>query len=264
MSRRPPWLAPLERAEAVAGWQTTDPLRDATDVVLSLRVGAADLTVVGLIDINTAGALTDGFVIPAPLASFQEAFAATGASGMESWDLTPADAAARLTEAITAGRAVEPPLTSDSWPQARPLAEWAARLCPPGGQGLRRRVWSVAEIERIVAEFAGTGDGSVVADAEDRAVLVSALHVLGTRTYGDPLLPSATRLEMGLGHMWATALHHEPDRLLALPEALGPYVRWAHARRGIPADDTEVALAAIAPHRAVYTRDVAALFEAPD
>ena len=252
----PGWLVPLAAAEVVAAWQTTDPLRDSTDIVISLRVGEADLTVIGLVDFNSDGALKDGFVVPAPLSAVQEALSASGETGMEAWELAPADARSWLVEAIAVGRTAEPRFESDSWPQARPLVEWALRLCPPGGTGWVRPEWGPEDIESVVAEFAAAPEGAVVADPADRAVLVDALHGLARDTSADPLLISGVRIELGLGYLWPTTLHHDLDPLLALPDLLGPYVRWAHGRRGIPADDTDQALAAVAHFRAAYARDV--------
>jgi hypothetical protein len=253
----PGWLLPLADAEVVAAWQTTDPLRDSTDIVVSLRVGEADLTVIGLVDFNSAGALKDGFVVPAPLRAVQEALSASGETGMAAWELAPADARSWLADAIAVGRTTEPPFESDSWPQARPLVEWALRLCPPGGTGWVRPEWGLEDIETVVTEFAAAPEGAVVAGPAERAVLVDALHGLARDTSADPLLISGVRIELGLGYLWPTTLHHDLEPLLALPDLLGPYVGWAHGRRGIPADDTEQALAAIAHSRADYVRDVA-------
>jgi hypothetical protein len=253
----PPWLRQLADAAVVAAWQTTDPLRDSTDIVVSLRVGEFDLTVIGLVDFNAGGALKDGFVVPAPLPAVQDALSASGETGMETWDLSPADARTWLTDAIAVGRTAEPPFESDSWPQARPLVEWALRLCPLGGRGWERRRWTSEDVETVVDGFAAAPEGAVLTEREDRAVLVDALHGLARDTFADPQLISAVRLELGLGYLWPTTLHHDLDRLLGLPDLLVPYVRWAHGRRGIPADDTEQALAAIAHVRAAYVRDVA-------
>ncbi len=253
----PLWLLPLAEAEAVGGWQTTDPLRDSTDIVVALRVGEFDLTVIGLVDFNSGAALKDGFVVPAPLAAVREALMASGETGMVTGDLTPADARSWLSDAIAVGRTVEPPFESDSWPQARPLVEWALRLCPPGGRGWERREWTSAEIENVVDEFAASPEGAVVGEPADRAVLVDALLGITEETSADPELLSAVRIELGLGYLWPTTLHHDLDPLLALPDLLGPYVRWAHARREVPADDTDQTLAAIAHFRAAYVRDVA-------
>lgn len=253
----PGWLLPVADAEVVTGWQTTDPLRDSTDLVVPVRVGDLDLTVIGLIDLNADGALKDGFAVPAPLTAVQEALSASGETSMETGDLSPADARVWLADAIAAGRTVEPPFESDSWPQARPLVEWALRLCPTGGRGRERREWTAEDIEDVVAEFAAAPEGGVVADQADRAVLVDALHGLARETSADPMLLGAVRLELGLGYLWPTTLHHDLDALLALPDVLGSYVRWAHGRRGIPAEDTDQALAAIAHVRAAYVRDVA-------
>ena len=100
----PAWLLPLADAEVVAAWQTTDPLRDSTDIVVSLRLGETDLTVIGLVDFNSDGALKDGFVVPAPLTAVQEALSASGETGMEAWELAPADARTWLVDAIAVGR----------------------------------------------------------------------------------------------------------------------------------------------------------------
>ena len=253
----PPWLRQLADAAVVAAWQTTDPLRDSTDIVVSLRVGEFDLTVIGLVDFNAGGALKDGFVVPAPLPAVQDALSASGETGMETWDLSSADARTWLTDAIAVGRTAEPPFESDSWPQARPLVEWALRLCPLGGRGWERREWTSEDIATVVDGFAAAPEGAVLTERADRAVLVDALHGLARDTFADPQLISAVRLELGLGYLWPTTLHHDLDRLLGLPDLLLPYVRWAHGRRGIPADDTEQALAAIAHVRAAYVRDVA-------
>lgn len=253
----PPWLRQLADAAVVAAWQTTDPLRDSTDIVVSLRVGEFDLTVIGLVDFNAGGALKDGFVVPAPLPAVQDALSASGETGMETWDLSPADARTWLTDAIAVGRTAEPPFESDSWPQARPLVEWALRLCPLGGRGWERREWTSEDVETVVDGFAAAPEGAVLTERADRVVLVDALHGLARDTFADPQLISAVRLELGLGYLWPTTLHHDLDRLLGLPDLLVPYVRWAHGRRGIPADDTEQALAAIAHVRAAYVRDVA-------
>lgn len=260
--RLPDWLAPLPDTAAVGAWQAIDPLRDTTDLVLTLRIGDAEdphgteLSVISLIDFNAAGAVKDAFVVPAPLAPVRDALTGADRVGMDSHDLSAADAKAWLSEGIDAGRQLDPPFESDTWPQVRPLLEWALRLCPPGGQGWERRVWTVAEITELVDGFAATPEGAVVADPADREVLVDALSVLGRETYGDPRLLSAVTLEMGLGHLWATTVHHEPDQLLALPEALAPFVRWTHDQLDIATDHTDEALAVIAHRRAEFSRDV--------
>jgi hypothetical protein len=260
----PDWLAPLDQAEVVSAWQTTDPLADATDIVVTVRIGDAHLSLIGLVDHNSDGALKDAFVVPVPLADVQAALGAGGRTGMQNSDLSPAVARTWLTEAIAAGEGIEPPFTSDTWPQIRPLLEWALRSCPAGGEGRPRRSWSRAEIEQIVAAFAGTAGGTVVADPVDREVLVDALHTVSRATSSDPMLLSAVRLEMGLGYLWSTALHHDLDRLLALPDTLGPYLRWAHGQRGVPADDTDESIAAIAHRRAGFSRDVTAVLDPDD
>ncbi|MDN5763236.1 MAG: hypothetical protein L0H41_13100 [Microlunatus sp.] len=261
----PAWLAAVEHAEIVAAWQTTDPLQDGSDVVVSLRLGEADLSVVGLVDLDSRGALKDGFAIPDPLPTFQQAFLGSDEAGMQSRDLAPADARAWLSGAIEEGRTWVPPFTSDSWPHARPLMEWAIGRCPSGGEGWHPQIRNRDEIEAVVGEFAQTEAGrQIIGRPEEHAVLVDALHVLAQETFADPLLLSAVRLQMGLSYLWATRLHEDADAVLALPDLLVPFVRYAHSRRGIPAADTDQALAAIAHCRAGYVADVAAANDLDD
>ena len=264
----PDWLVGLAQPEVVAGWQTTDPLRDSSDVAISLRIGEQDLTVVGLVDLNSDGALKDGFGVPAPLSAFQEALAASGDTGMVAQVLTPADARGWLTEAIAVGRKMPLPYTSDSWPQARPLLEWAARQCPAGGLGWQRPNRTSKQIEEdielIATEFAASPVGAVLRDRTDLAVLQEALVGIAEETGADPLLLSGVRLELGLGFLWLTTLHHDLDRLVALLDTLRTYVQWAHAQRGVPADDTDAALAVIAHRGAEFIRDVAELLDDDD
>ena len=68
----PAWLLPLARR---GGRRLADhrPVAGLVRRGVSLRVGEHDLTVVGLVDLNSDGALKDGFVVPAPLSAFQEA-----------------------------------------------------------------------------------------------------------------------------------------------------------------------------------------------
>lgn len=256
----PDWLAPLSQAQVVSAWQTTDPLRDSTDIVLSVRIGDADLSLVGLVDFNAEGALKDAFAVPVPLDDVQAALAAHGRPGFDR-DLPLGDARAWLAQAIAAGSRIDPPFESDTWPQLRPLMEWALRMLPSTGEGWDRPSWTTAEVAELVEAFAASSEGDAVSDPEDRAVLVDALVTLGRVTYGDPRLLSAVKLETGLEWLWPTALHHDLDRLLTLPDTLAPYLRWTHAERGISRDDTDEALAAIAHRRAGYVRDVAEVLE---
>jgi hypothetical protein len=96
-----------------------------------------------------------------------------------------------------------------------------------------RPEWRLEDIETVVAEFAAAPEGAVVVDPAERAVLVDALYGLARDTSADPLLISGVRIELGLGYLWPTTLHHDLDPLLALPDLLAPFVGWAHGRRGI-------------------------------
>ena len=54
----------------------------------------------------------------------------------------------------------------------------------------------------------------MVADRADLAVLQDALEGIAEETAADPLLLSGVRLELGLGFLWPTTLHHDLDRLV--------------------------------------------------
>lgn len=252
----PAWLLEVPSATVVSAWQSTDPMWDTSDIVLSLRIGEADLSIIALLDLNGGAVVKDAFAVPVPLAAVQETLSAGGQTGMLTRGLDLADARTWLAEGIATGVTLEPWMQTDTWPQTKPLLEWALRRCAPGGHGWRPHVWKAAEIRTVVDEFARSAEGGAEVSSDDRELLTDALQRVASR---DPLLVSAVKLESGLRDDWATGLNHDLDRLLNLPDLLIAYVRWAHPRRGVAPDDTDAALAAIAHRRAEFVRDVTEL-----
>ena len=217
----PAWLLPLADAVVVGAWQTTDPLRDSTDIVVSLRVGEFDLSVIGLVDFNSEGALKDGFVVPAPLTAVQEALSASGETGMEAWDLPPPT---RGPGSPTRSASVGPPSRRSS-PTAgrRPVRWWSGLFgsarpgaragCAGSGASRTSRSWSPSSRPLRRVRWSPTERRGPCSSTRSTASPATRPR---TRSCS-----SAVRIEVGLGYLWPTTLHHDLDPLLGLARSVG-------------------------------------------
>jgi hypothetical protein len=116
-------------------------LVDAAGVMSEIVVGATlpdgqELSAVVSVDHDAGSVVADGFLVP-------EAIDTVVAAGLDSVDdgaltarpLPPADARARITEAIARGELRVPPRETETWPSSRPSVEWLVGLLPGGGSG---------------------------------------------------------------------------------------------------------------------------------
>lgn len=246
-TRLPAWLLQLGSAEVYAAWQTIDLLRDGSNIALGVRLGGFDLTVVTFIDLNNAGALKDGFVVPESLAAFQQTWAsAAPPEGMESIDLTLADARAQVEHAIQQGHQFWPPFESDSWPQMQPMLEWLLGRCPPGGRVMVGPGWTDADTDRVMSDFITGPEGGRFADDPDHTVLLRTWLDFGRyHGFGDPLLASGSKIEIFLLDWVLDHLDASDAALAKLPELLEAFVPAGHRQRGVSATETAGALATL-------------------
>lgn len=150
----PSWMHQLNKLEIVAAQQVTDMVRDGYNVVLHTRLAGHDLTTVTFIDFNLGIVVKDNFLSNKPLENFNEVWrehADTQHTALE--PLPPADARARISEAIEMGARTWPPLESEDWPATRPLLEWLLRQLPNGGTGFLRPEWSDDDREALADHF---------------------------------------------------------------------------------------------------------------
>ena len=239
-ARLPRWLAGLGGAEVSGALQTQDAVRDGTNIVLGLRVGGHDLSLITLIDHNAGTIVKDSFAIPAGLGEFREVWhRADPHHATEVRRLTPADARAWLEPALEHGDLTWPPYESETWPAIRPLLDWALRHCPAGGFGFDRLELTDAEQAQLIEDFVRDKAGRPFDDPEHRDLLDSLMWFGTGYGYGDPLLLSPTKIEILLLDWVPRKIVANVEYLTKLPALLTAFVPYGHRLRSIPQSDTD-------------------------
>lgn len=250
----PDWLKPLPDTEIVGAWQATDPLHDSTDLVLTLRVGQFELSLIVLIDFNADGAVKDAFLVPAPLADVRTALTAEGRAGLDS--ARPHTGrreglAERRCRRRSADRSRSSPTTGRRFGHCWNGPSGAARRA--GRAGISD--WPAAEIAELVTEFAATPDGAVVAVRLTARSSSTPCPCSAARRTG---IAAAQRRHPGDGTRGTVSpmVHHELGPTARPAGGLAPFVRWTHGRSASPPTTPTQALAVLAHRRAEFSRDV--------
>lgn len=244
----PTWLRQLGAAEAYRCVEMSDVLGDANDVIVGVKLSDGhELTAVVYIDHNLGTIAKDGFVlsttIDALVATMREHQDAS--ADVQCDELDPADARARISEAIEHGAITFPPFETDTWPASRPLVEWIVRQLPEGGTGYQRPEWDDEAQTRLTEAFFASDVGRALDDADRRSLFESILWYGTDYGPGDPLRWSPTAVEILLLD-WIPRKIVAPSRYLAkAPELLRAFIRYAHAQLGIPVARTDETLAAV-------------------
>jgi len=252
----PAWLAGIPRATATPrAVQVTHVLGDGDNVLVAVELpGRKSLTAVVYIDHNMGTLVKDAFVVPEPLDDVAGHVLAAAADDPDttSAPLEPADARARISEAVELGAMTFPPCESDTWPACRPLVEWMTALLPGGGTGYERPEWDDAAVEDLARRFRASPFAVGVADPTD---LLSALLWFGTGYGpGDPLRWSPVTVEIVLLDWIPRKIVAPADELAAAPDVLRAFVRFCHDERGIGSALTEQTAAAIDTYAPAFQR----------
>ncbi|RBY78961.1 hypothetical protein DQ238_11330 [Geodermatophilus sp. TF02-6] len=244
----PRWLAQLDRSSATdRAVQVRHVLGDGDDLVFGVRLtDGSDVSVVVYVDHNLGTLVKDAFVAPRPLPELVEAMR-TAMDDPDSTfeDIDPADARARITEAVELGAMTYPPLESDTWPACRPFVEWAVGLLPAGGTGYRRPEWTEADQQALADRFLASPYGAGLGDPDARALLDSLLWFGTDYGPGDPMRWSPVAVEILLADWIPRKIVADVAHLSRAPELLRAFVRFCHAERGIRPELTAQTLAAV-------------------
>lgn len=246
----PEWLTRLRETTVTSTSVLTDELGDVENVNVSLRLATGEeITALVLVDHNLNSAAKDGFTIPGGLADLRREFTAAAEGGPHVpviTEIDPADARARLESAIRLGAMMYPPLESESWPQARPLVEWAIRLLPTGGTGYHTAELTEEEQQALTEDFMASPEAVALTEPHDSEVVSNLLWFATGYTGGDPLRWSP----INVGYLmdgWFTRKVLAPEEyLLRLPVVLEAFVRYAHRTRGISQESTTATLQTVA------------------
>ena len=127
----PAWVSGLGSASPTGAVVCTHPLGDGANQGIGVRLAdGTELVALVYVDSVLGTVAKDGFVMPDTLESVRAQFEGAGPDVLVP-DADPAGVRGSIERALAAGRRTYPPLESDTWPLARPLVEWMARLLPP-------------------------------------------------------------------------------------------------------------------------------------
>lgn len=254
----PPWLAGLGDVEAYRAVAMVHVLGDGDNVMLGVRFPPGhELAVVVYIDHNLGTVVKDAFVVPGSLAELVELMRETSDDDPDTvWDdLDPADARARITEAIETGAMTVPRFETDTWPSCRPLVEWVTRLLPAGGRGYVRPEWDDDAKQALGARFLASPFAAGL-DDDHRGLLDDVLWFATGYGPGDPLRWSPVAVEILLVDWIPRKIVADVAYLAKAPEVLRAFIRFCHSERGIRPVLTDQTLAAVDRYEPDYQRTI--------
>ncbi len=244
----PRWLAELDGARSRdRALQMAHVLGDGENLVCGVVLpGGAELSVAVYVDHNLGTVAKDGYVVPGALPDLVELMRGEADDpDVTLTELDPADARARVTEAVEHGALVFPPLESDTWPVCRPLVEWAVGLLPAGGRGYERPEWSDADRRAVAERFLASPFAAGLDDPDSRDLLDHLLWFGTDYGPGDPLRWSPVAVEMLLTDWIPRKIVADFAHLGKAPGVLRGLIRFSHAERGIRPGLTKETLAAV-------------------
>jgi hypothetical protein len=229
-------------------WFMGDDLGDGDNVIVGLRwPGGEAATAVAYIDHNLGTVVKDAFFVDQPIAEVVERYTELVAEagchrGNAPARMAPAEARARIEQALAH---TDFALVGDpygEWPLCAPLLQFVVERMPAGGSGYAERpAFDPVEAAAVTAQFQESVHGRGLDDAAIGAA--EELFRWAGSDAGYPLRWTAVTVEMVLvnGPVWDTSVPQEVlDRI---PEVLPAVIRFAHEVREVHADDTAEALA---------------------
>ncbi len=216
-----------------------DVLRDGDNVMIGVRWPTGhELTAVVYIDHNVGTLVRDAFVVPAggdeTLAHYRRL--SRDEESTQFAPIDPADAYARISEAIATAEITMPPFESETWPSCRSAIEWVVRELPEGGKSYERPEWSEAQRRELARAFFASEYGvPLTALRENHELLDSMLWFGADHGPGDPLRWSPTAVEILLIDWFPRKIVAPADHLAGMPNVLRALIRYAHAVRKVPA-----------------------------
>jgi len=253
----PRWLADLTDAvPADRALEIVHVLGDGDNVVIGARLpGGHEITAVVYIDHNMGTLVKDAFVMPGPVDELvEQMFAVSDDPDIKARDLDPAEARARITEAIELGAISFPPLESDSWPSCRPLVEWMTAMLPAGGSGYQRPEWDDDALAELTERFLTAPSSAGFDDPDHRGLLQSLLWFGTDYGPGDPLRWSPAAVEILLVDWIPRKIVADADYLAKAPDLLRAFIRFCHRERAIRAELTTQTLDAVDKHEPEYQK----------
>lgn len=259
----PEWLADLGEVEVTGVVQLGHLFDDGDDFVVGVRwKDGEELAALVYVDHNLGTMVKDAFVIPEPPTSIADRFRSLAEAeetiGMNEREVDPADARARIEQAIADGDLLLPPVETDTWPQCRPLVEWIVGRLPDGGQEYDWPEWSDEELDDIVDGFFASEHGRALKDTGDHRDLVhTLLWMAGGYSPCDPLRWSPVSVEIVMLDRFPRKVMGAKTYMNKMPKVLKALIRYSHDQKGLPGELTEETISTVDGYRDEYRSIVA-------
>lgn len=257
----PAWLTHLDGFRPARAISLGHVLGDGENIALGIDSPAGELTFLFYVDHNQGTAVKDAYLLDVPFAEVSGRLAELSRDevGTTTIRLSLADARARIERAIETGRATYPPFETDTWPSARPLAEWMLRRMPSGGAGYPDpgEVLDELDIAGLVEQLAaaaGSSDFDARDGSDDRDIAATLLELAASHLGGDPLRWSAVTVEILLTDLFPRKVHADRRYLSRIPEVMRTVVAFAHGMREVPGLLTAETLDAVDRFEPEYRR----------
>ena len=242
----PGWLRSLDLT-VTRTMRMTEVFGDGEDILIGLRMGPRhEATILVFVEHNAGTIVKDAYVSDQPMSIVETAILGTDeAAEMIFTDIEPAEARAKIEEAIERGAMTWPPYETDTWPACRPLLEWVLATMPTGGAGWVRPEWSDRDKGMLSDDFFASVHGTGLDDVDHRSLLDSFIWFCTDYGPGDPLRWSVLSAEILLLDWIPRKIMAPVDYLDKAPGLLCAFVRYAHERQGLQTHHTREVLEAI-------------------
>lgn len=251
----PEWLARLEEAEPGTALASTDVLGDGENVVVSVHLpGGRPVTAVVYVDHNVGTVVKDAYVVAEEPEQYRERFLALAPDpvGLAIGDIEPAEAGARIVQAIEVGSALGQRFTTDTWPACRPIVEWMVGGLPASGIGYLWPDWTEAQRCLLAADFMRAPQAVDLTGADDGKIVLDLLRFTTDFSGGDPLRWSHVNVEILLRDWYPRMVTAGEDYLRRMPTVLRALVEHSHRHKDVPAPLTVRTLGAVDEWEPVY------------
>jgi Domain of unknown function (DUF6398) len=252
----PDWVRRLAEVRVPRVVQMSHVLGDGDDYFLDVRIPGHSTTVVVYVDHNMGTVVKDAFPADRPLEEVLAIAHESAEPDTDFIDVGLADARRRMADAITHGGMTWPPLTSEAWPQLRPLVEWLLRGLPDGGAPYPAFALDDREQQRLADEFFDSAWGAPLDHPDHRRLLEDVLRFGTSHGNGDPLRWSPVNVEVLLDDWLPRKVVADPPYLAKLPALLRAFIAFSHDRLSIRRQWTVETLEAVDRWTPDYQRHI--------
>ncbi|HHU10899.1 MAG TPA: hypothetical protein GXZ60_12930 [Intrasporangiaceae bacterium] len=264
-TRRQPVHPAVERfgeVEVRDAYLITEPTGRSDEILLAARwPDGTEATLILLISHIVGGAITDFLVSQDGNAATAEHIRTSSADhGLQMTAIDPADARATLRRAIDAWVEEMPDIEEGMWPDALPFLEFLLKRMPTGGQivgsgGRWTDDWAddleIDDITELAHDFL---DSDEIGDPDDDLdhEIAHVIARFATMFLDDPLRWTTQSAELAMTTALPIQLTGDEDEFARTPTLVRAFIRYAHARLGLPAELTLAVTQEVDRHEEVF------------